>query len=129
MKASTALCTSALVGTGTVLGLLWMAVIQWPSGVIETQARAEEKPTGAPEATNAPPVPNTNNALLPDQSHAMTDVGYHFANLWFAGDKENSGDSIPPKLGSPSAPGANDLDRGRSGPQRHFAGDRQLVLY
>src|SRR5258707_10347269 len=89
MKASTALCTSALVGTGTVLGLLWMAVIQWPSGVIETQARAEEKPTGASEATNAPPVPNTNNALLPDQSHAMTDVGYHFANLWFAGDKEN----------------------------------------
>jgi len=26
---------------------------------------------------------------LPDQSHAMKDVGYHFANLWFAGQKEN----------------------------------------
>ncbi|HEX5219190.1 MAG TPA: hypothetical protein VFZ59_06455 [Verrucomicrobiae bacterium] len=24
-----------------------------------------------------------------DQSHVMADVGYHFANLWFAGDKEN----------------------------------------
>src|SRR5258705_10215110 len=26
---------------------------------------------------------------LPDQSHAMSDVGYHFANLWFAADKAN----------------------------------------
>ena len=27
--------------------------------------------------------------LLPDQSHAMKDVGYHFANLWFAGQNKN----------------------------------------
>src|SRR5262249_712178 len=26
---------------------------------------------------------------LPDQSHAMKDVGYHFANLWFAGQEQN----------------------------------------
>jgi hypothetical protein len=26
---------------------------------------------------------------LPDQSHAMKDVGYHFANLWFAGQTQN----------------------------------------
>src|SRR2546422_5984129 len=26
---------------------------------------------------------------VPDQSHAMSDVGYHFANLWFAGEKKN----------------------------------------
>jgi hypothetical protein len=26
---------------------------------------------------------------LPDQSHAMKDVGYHFANLWFAGQQKN----------------------------------------
>ena len=25
----------------------------------------------------------------PDQSHAMKNVGYHFANLWFAGQKRN----------------------------------------
>src|SRR5881394_1664364 len=24
-----------------------------------------------------------------DQSHVMADVGYHFANLWFAGEKKN----------------------------------------
>jgi len=89
MKISTALCTSALIGTGTVLGLLLMAVSQWPSGVVEMQASAAEKPTSPLETTNAPSVPSTNNALLPDQSHAMVDVGYHFANLWFAADKEN----------------------------------------
>lgn len=27
--------------------------------------------------------------LVPDQAHAMEDVGYHFANLWFAGQKQN----------------------------------------
>ncbi len=27
--------------------------------------------------------------LVPDQAHAMEDVGYHFANLWFAADKKN----------------------------------------
>ncbi len=27
--------------------------------------------------------------LLPDQSHAMKDVAYHFANLWFAGQHRN----------------------------------------
>jgi hypothetical protein len=26
---------------------------------------------------------------VPDQSHAMKDVAYHFANLWFAGQKHN----------------------------------------
>jgi hypothetical protein len=27
--------------------------------------------------------------MLPDQAHAMSDVGYQFANLWFAGEKRN----------------------------------------
>lgn len=27
--------------------------------------------------------------LVPDQAHVMTDVGYHFTNLWFAGRAEN----------------------------------------
>jgi len=26
---------------------------------------------------------------VPDQAHAMSDVDYHFANLWFAGQQEN----------------------------------------
>ena len=27
--------------------------------------------------------------MVPDQSHAMKDVAYHFTNLWFAGQQEN----------------------------------------
>jgi hypothetical protein len=27
--------------------------------------------------------------MVPDQAHAMKDVGYHYANLWFAGLKTN----------------------------------------
>jgi hypothetical protein len=27
--------------------------------------------------------------MLPDQAHAMKDVGYHFANLWFAAQHKN----------------------------------------
>lgn len=28
-------------------------------------------------------------ALMPDQSHVMKDVAYHFSNLWFAGQAQN----------------------------------------
>src|SRR4051812_41890967 len=27
--------------------------------------------------------------MVPDQSHSMADVAYHFSNLWFAGQNEN----------------------------------------
>src|SRR6266446_2530491 len=76
-----------LAGTGVGLGFLLGAVLQGPSGIVETRASAEEKPTGALAVTNAPSATSTNNG--PDQSHAMVDVGYHFANLWFAADKGN----------------------------------------
>jgi hypothetical protein len=32
---------------------------------------------------------NRLKGMVPDQSHAMKDVAYHFANLWFAGEKKN----------------------------------------
>src|SRR5258708_5249426 len=80
---------SALLGTGIGLGLILSAFIQRPLGGLETRALAEEKAARTPELTNAQPVPSTISGLLPDQSHAMADVGYHFSNLWFAADKEN----------------------------------------
>ena len=89
MKKGTALCASVLIGTGGAAGFILSAVLHGLPGIVETRASAEEKPTGALEATNAPSAPSTNNGVLPDQSHAMVDVGYHFANLWFAADKEN----------------------------------------
>ncbi len=34
-------------------------------------------------------IPDALRALLPSQSHAMIDVEYHFANLWFAARESN----------------------------------------
>jgi glucose/arabinose dehydrogenase len=60
-------------------GLAWVfsGAPQLPIAPLILQARAQQ----APE--------NSDTQLLPDQAHAMMDVGYHFANLWFAADKGN----------------------------------------
>jgi hypothetical protein len=58
--------------------------------LFEPQARAQEKPAPGPGAVAAAPMDlQTLTARLPDQSHAMQDAGYHFENLWFAGDQQN----------------------------------------
>ena len=59
LKNNCKVSASALIGTGAVLGLLLSAVTHWPPGVVEMRAGAEEKPTLASEATNAPSVPST----------------------------------------------------------------------
>jgi len=65
--------------------------------VVRLQSVAQPQPAPAPPK----PVDPTNEvdalraeieqlkAKVPDQSHAMKDVGYHFANLWFAGQRKN----------------------------------------
>jgi hypothetical protein len=88
MKNRVALRASVLTGTGVILGLLLGAAFSGPNHTVETRAFAEGKPSGVTEVTNANLVPGVKE-VLPDQSHAMADVGYHFANLWFAADKEN----------------------------------------
>lgn len=70
------------------LALAWQGNIQ----------AADTTPT-PPKAPSTPPIASDVAALkaeverlkglVPDQSHAMKDVGYHFANLWFAGQKKN----------------------------------------
>ena len=55
-----------------------------------TQAQAESKIEAKPENVAGPQLTlETQSERLPDQAHAMADVGYHFANLWFAADKQN----------------------------------------
>jgi hypothetical protein len=45
---------------------------------------------GAGDAsTNLAAELETIKGKLPDQAHAMQDVGYHFSNLWFAGQQAN----------------------------------------
>jgi hypothetical protein len=58
--------------------------------LFEPQARAQQMSAPKPSEVAAAPMDmQTLNDRLPDQSHAMQDAGYHFENLWFAGDKQN----------------------------------------
>jgi hypothetical protein len=58
--------------------------------LFEPQARAQQMPAPKPSEVAAAPMDRQAlNDRLPDQSHAMQDAGYHFENLWFAGDKQN----------------------------------------
>jgi hypothetical protein len=55
-----------------------------------SEAHAEEKPTEkASDLATLRAELETLKGKAPDQSHAMKDVGYHFANLWFAGQQKN----------------------------------------
>jgi len=74
------------LGVGLVAGLL----LNDGSGfLVSPQARAQQPTTSKPDAAAVSLDAKTLNDRLPDQSHAMEDAGYHFANLWFAGDKQN----------------------------------------
>jgi hypothetical protein len=63
----------------------------WPTHPGGAKAQAVELPTNAVSAELAALRTEINRlkGAATDQSHAMADVGYHFANLWFAGEKKN----------------------------------------
>lgn len=74
---------SASVGMVLLLGGATVLLLQ-------PQARAQQLPTSRPTGVaDAPTDMLPINDRLPDQSHEMQDAGYHFENLWFAGDKRN----------------------------------------
>src|SRR6185295_1108918 len=86
-NALTLKCGSLLFGGMFLIKILAVA---WGGGSTARQANGAE--TGS--ATNGGVVAlqaeiNRLKEMVPDQSHAMKDVGYHFANLWFAGQKKN----------------------------------------
>jgi hypothetical protein len=76
-----------LLAVGFFVGLLLNGVL----GLLdEPEARAQQKNASKPDAAEAVPLDaQMLNERLPDQSHAMEDAGYHFANLWFAGTQQN----------------------------------------
>ncbi len=69
---------------GVVLGAVVTALL-YDSRIPE--AKAQQPKT--PELTALAAEIETIKGKLPDQAHAMQDVGYHFSNLWFAGQKEH----------------------------------------
>jgi hypothetical protein len=82
--------SGVLLAAGFAAGVLLSGTSVPLSETFVSRARAEQKmPTKASDAANVPPDLQELSGHLPDQAHAMTDVGYHFANLWFAADKQN----------------------------------------
>jgi hypothetical protein len=79
-----------LLATGLGVGLLLGGASQFILAPVVLQARAEQTPQPDVRELRQPQIEtNSLDGRLPDQSHAMADVGYHFANLWFAADQQN----------------------------------------
>jgi hypothetical protein len=79
-----------LLAAGFGVGLLLSGASELLIEAFVPQARAQEKTASkSNNLEGAPPGLQTPGGGLRDQAHAMVDVGYHFANLWFAADKRN----------------------------------------
>jgi len=79
-----------LLAVGLVAGLLLSGASELIFEPAVLQASAEQPPQ--PKSLELPHPQSETNSVdgrVPDQAHAMADVGYHFANLWFAADKQN----------------------------------------
>jgi hypothetical protein len=73
-----------ILGFGFGTGLVCSALMfhEGRPAVAQSPPATEAAPTAATELENI-------TGKLPDQSHAMQDVSYHFSNLWFAGLHQN----------------------------------------
>ena len=77
---------------GPVLLLALASSPVWTGRPASAQAPAATASAGTDTATELAALKKEIEVLkgkVPDQSHAMKDVAYHFTNLWFAGQKEN----------------------------------------
>ena len=90
MKRFINLQPGVLLAAGIGVGLLLRGADGLPLEPLVSQAHAQQKMQLKPSAAVAAQLDvQTLSERSPDQSHAMADVGYHFANLWFAADKQN----------------------------------------
>ncbi len=79
-----------LLATGLGIGLLLSGASQYILAPAVLPARAGQTPQPDVRELRQPQIKTDSlDGRLSDQSHAMADVGYHFANLWFAADKQN----------------------------------------
>jgi hypothetical protein len=90
MKYSPSSRPGVLLATGLGVGLLISGASEliFEPEMLRAQAQQTPQPNG-PEVSHPQTETNSPEGNLPDQAHAMSDVGYHFANLWFAADKQN----------------------------------------
>jgi hypothetical protein len=71
------------------ISLLTIAlIIATSAAVLHSQSAAQPQPASANSTDEIAALRaevNRLKGIVPDQSHAMKDVAYHFGNLWFAG--------------------------------------------
>jgi hypothetical protein len=73
-----------LLGAGVVIGAALMSFRKDAVGSAQAPA-----PAGSPAPTTIEADVAHLKDIVPGQSHAMIDVGYHMANLWFAVQQKN----------------------------------------
>ena len=71
---------------GAVVAWAWSAAIHDRAAAANAEQSAAKK---TPDAAISPAGLEALKKRLPDQSHAMQDVGEHFTNLWFAASAGN----------------------------------------
>jgi hypothetical protein len=76
--------TAALLAAGVVVGAIAAALIR-----SDGQRASAQGPAVANDADDLQAEVEAIKGKLADQAHAMQDVGYHYSNLWFAGQHEN----------------------------------------
>ena len=69
-----------------IAGLCFLAVFTAFNYAAETPLPLDRQP---PEMAVLRAEIERLKGMVPDQSHVMKDVAYHFVNLWFAGGKQN----------------------------------------
>lgn len=86
----------SMILTGIGTAVLAAAGLVWLVGQSAAAAASDAVgPTPPPTAKTSPEVAALRadierlKGMVPDQSHAMKDVAYHFANLWFAAQHKN----------------------------------------
>ncbi len=77
--------TAAVLAAGAALGALALASLSQ----LQPRASAQAEAAGPSAADALRAEIELLKGKLPDQAHAMQDVGYHFSNLWFAGQAQN----------------------------------------
>ena len=77
-----------MVWTTIVLGLGWRSLHLAAEPVADAPPPALPAELAAEIAALKADIERL-KGMVPDQSHAMKDVAYHFANLWFAAQKQN----------------------------------------
>lgn len=80
--------TVAVVVAITVLVFVWLGVTRAADPIADTPQPVRQEELSAEVAALKAEIERL-KGIVPDQSHAMKDVAYHFANLWFAAQKKN----------------------------------------